>query len=359
MMSATVLVVWLLLVASLGGCSETPPAAPSIRGEHGAYVLCEGLWGHNNATLARIELPSGSVIPDVLSGTGYQLGDVGNDMKRHGDTLYVVISGSRTIECFHVRTARWIGRIRLEQNLYPRQLCIVNDTVGLVTDLYGDAVTAIHLRALRELPLRYPTGPAPEGISAWGDMVFVANSGYGDYRASEPLAGTVTVFSLQRHEQIAVLPAGPNVVTVTVHPERPRLYAVYLHLPSAWRQDSIGGIVEYELPSLRRLRTWRAPVASYDVAWSLSGDTLFFLAPSGVWGIRVCDTATVSPFLVWENPQPRYDNWYTVAVDGAGNLWVGNARTFTVAGEVLYRQNAEGQPRRFAVGVNPGSIVFF
>lgn len=348
-----------VLVLTSGGCKEsTVPSAPQPSSAHGAYILCEGLWGHDNATLARIELPSGTVIPDVLAGTGLRLGDIGNDMRRLGDTLYVVVSGSRSIECFRVSTAQWIGRIRLQQNFYPRQLCIVNDTLGLLTDLYGDAVTSVHLRQLRELPKRYAVGPAPEGIAAFGDMVFVANSGYGDYRAQEPKAGTLSVLSLSQQKEVATLAVGPNVVTVTLNPRWQRLYAVYLHLPSAWRQDSLGGVVEYSLPSLQRLRTWRVPIAGYDVAWTPTYDTLLFLTPQGVRGIALADT-TSSPVAVWLNPQPRYDNWYTVAVDPDGFLWIGNARTFTVAGEVLRIQRATGQIRRFPVGVNPGTILFF
>jgi len=349
-----------ILLAVLGcwSCNESivrPIAEP--KAQHGAYVLCEGLWGHSNATLARIELPDGAVIPDVLAGTGLSLGDVGNDMVRLGDTLYVVVSGSRSIECFRASTAQWIGRIRLQQNRYPRQLCIVNDTLGLVTDLYGDAVTTIHLRRLEELPQRYTVGPAPEGIAAFGDMVVVANSGYGDYRAHEPKAGTLSVLSLSQQREIATVPVGPNVVTVTFNPVRQRLYAIYLHVPSAWRKDSIGGVVEYAVPSLQRLRTWRAPITGYDVAWTPTADTLLFLGPQGIWGIAVADVR--APFLVWKNPQPDYDHWYTLAVDAEGSLWIGNARTFTVAGEVLRVWRETGQVQRFAVGINPGTIAFF
>ncbi len=348
-------------VALIGfSCTESiPPPSPSHPSDsHGAYVLCEGLWGHDNATLARIELPSGRVIADVLAGTGLRLGDIGNDMQRLGDTLYVVVSGARSIECFQVSTARWIGRIRLQHNLYPRQLCIVNDTFGLVTDLYADAVTSVHLRRLEELPERYVVGPAPEGIAAFGDMVFVANSGYGDYRAQEPKAGTLSVLSLSRRTEIATLAVGPNPVTVTVNPRWQRLYVLYLHVPSAWSHDSLGGIVEYGLPSLQRLRTWRAPIAGYDVAWTTRYDTLLFLTPQGVWGIALADTSSTA-MAIWPNPQPHYDNWYTVAVDPEGALWIGNARSFTVAGEVLRIQRTTGQIRRFAVGVNPGAILFF
>ena len=349
----------LLLSLAVGGCSE--PLAPqgAIAGRHGVYVLCEGLWGQNNATLSRIELPDGRLILDVLAGTGMQLGDVGNDLKLRGDTLYVVVSGSRSIECFRASTAEWLGRIRLDNNLYPRQLCIVNDTLGLVTDLYGDAVTAVHLRQLRELPMRYAVGPAPEGIAAIGDYIVVANSGYGDYRAAEPKAGTLSVLSLSSGTEVATLPAGPNVVTVTVQPRRQRLYAVYLHRPSLWAADSLGGVVEYELPLLQRRRSWRLPISSYDVAWSPGGDTLLLLGTGGVWAIPTGEYGNTAPQLVWSNPTPQFDSWYTLAVDSSGELWIGNARTFTVSGEVLRIRPHVGLVQRFAVGLNPGAIVFF
>ncbi|MDW7996994.1 MAG: hypothetical protein RMJ46_04850, partial [Bacteroidota bacterium] len=214
-------------------------------------------------------------------------------------------------------------------------------------------------RRLQELPLRYTVGPAPEGIASHGDVAFVANSGYGDYRNSEPKAGTLSVLSLRHGTEIATLPVGPNVVTVTIHPRRQRLYAVYLHLPSAWRMDSIGGIVEYALPTLQRQRIWQAPISGYDVAWTCTYDTLLFLGSEGIWGIAVTDSASTAPFVVWHNPQPLYDNWYTIAVDTTNNLWIGNARTFTVAGEVLRVHRETGTVQRFPVGLNPGTIIFF
>jgi hypothetical protein len=342
------------------GCSRELPLEPVTArpGASGAYVLCEGLWGHDNSVLARIELPD-RVIPDVLAGTGLRLGDVGNDLQRRGDTLYVVVSGSRSIECFHVPTARWIGRIRLQQNRYPRQLCIVNDTLGVVTDLYGDAVTMVHLRRLEELSELCRVGPAPEGIARWQQMLFVANSGYGDYRAGEPRAGTVSVLYLFPLREEALLRVGPNVVSVLVHPRRARLYALYLHLPSMWERDSLGGVVEYDLPTLQERRRWRVRLTGYDAAWSSTGDTLLLLTREGVAGVDVREGISRAPFLVLRNPAPDTDAWYTVAVDGAARYWVGNARSYTVAGEVVLFSATGLVQGRFPVGVNPGAIVPF
>ncbi|MDW7997322.1 MAG: hypothetical protein RMJ46_06575, partial [Bacteroidota bacterium] len=66
MTTAPLVVGALVTLLSIGGCSEViAPRAP-ISTQHGVYILCEGVWGQNNATLARIELPSGRIIPDIL-----------------------------------------------------------------------------------------------------------------------------------------------------------------------------------------------------------------------------------------------------------------------------------------------------
>lgn len=64
-----------------------------------AYVLCEGNWGGNDASLSRVDLASGSIANNVFgTANGRGLGDVAQDIAVYGSKAYITVSFSNTIE---------------------------------------------------------------------------------------------------------------------------------------------------------------------------------------------------------------------------------------------------------------------
>lgn len=68
-------------------------------GDGSAYVLNEGTWGSNNASLSRVDLVTGTIDNVAFSAAnGRDLGDVAQDVVVYGGKAYVAVSFSNTIE---------------------------------------------------------------------------------------------------------------------------------------------------------------------------------------------------------------------------------------------------------------------
>jgi hypothetical protein len=340
------------------------PVRNDQRSARGAYILCEGLWRQDNSTLSRYDDSLQTVINDFFSrvNSGLRLGDTANDMVLWGDTLFIAVSTSRTIEILRASTGVWIGRIRFSTaRQEPRSLTIVNDSVAFVSNLNDDSITEFHPRTF-QIRRTIPVGPAPEGIASTDRYVFVANSGYGDFRAREPKAGTVSVIDLATHREVRTLTGMPNVTSVKVAPARQRLYAAYRHLFS--QPDSVGGVVEFDAVTLQELRRWRVP-APASLTFTPSGDTLILRTQRGIEAILLRSSTDMAgervlpPVLLFANTTPGA-TWYGLNIHPrTGNLWIANARNYTVDGEIIITRRDGSVVRRFDVGLNPSTIVFF
>ncbi|TAE25301.1 MAG: hypothetical protein EAZ92_12425 [Candidatus Kapaibacterium sp.] len=325
---------------------------PSVSG---AYILCEGLYRNDNATLSRYDAASVAVVNDIvpLLNPNLRLGDTANNMVLRGDTLYIAVSVSRTIEIFRASTGVWIGRIRFAGTRQePRHISIVNDSTAFVSLLNDDSIQEWNPKnfTLKGVPIL--VGPSPEGIAASEKYVFVANSGFGDIRAQEAKAGTISVIERASGREFALLGNVPNVRNLILSTDKTRLYAAYTHLYSA--KDSLGGIVEYDAVNLKELRRWRT---KEPFAPRLRNDSLLCLSAKGVELVRLGEPSAQLQTLYSSNAS---NIWYALALHPSnGEVWVGNARNNQVAGEVLIFHVQNKNLRRFEVGLNPNTIVFY
>lgn len=344
----------------LAGCqSAVKPidTTPTVA-EAGAYILCEGLWRQDNATLSRFDASTLTVSNDFFARTnaGLRIGDTANDMVRQGDTLFIAVSTSRSIEIVRVSTGVWLGRIRLAgMRQEPRNITLVNDSTAYVSNLNDDSVTEFDTRTFAVRRERIAVGPAPEGVAATHRYVFVANSGYGDFRAQEPKAGTISVLDVSTRTEVRTIGGVPNVTALRVNSGKTRLYALYQHLLS--QRDSLGGIVEYDAETLQELRRWRmkSPLAP---SFSATGDTLFYVGQSGVelLALRAQDA---KPTLAVRKTDANAA-WYGLGVHPrTSELWICNARDYSVNGEIVVMRAGGETVRRFDVGINPNTVIFF
>ncbi len=353
---------WLVAlgVMLLVGCQnatkpiDTTPASTQA----GAYILCEGLWRQDNSTLSRYDASTATVSNDFFSrvNTGLRIGDTANDMVLQGDTLFIAVSTSRSIEILRASTGVWLGRIRLAgMSQEPRRITLADDSTGFVSNLNDDSITEFDTRTFTIRTPRIAVGPTPEGIASSGKYVFVANSGYGDFRAKEAKAGTISVLDIRSRQEIRTLEDLPNAGDLLMNSTKTRLYAAYKNLPS--KSDSLGGIVEYDVASLQELRRWRIK-SPFALNFSATGDTLFYLGGSGVelLALRQADAKPISAIRKTETNAL----WYGLAVHPrSSELWICNARDYSVNGEVVVMRLGGDIVRRFDVGINPNTIIFF
>lgn len=327
-------------------------------GDRYVYILCEGLWGMDNSSLTKYNFKTGRAVNCFYSQSndGQILGDIANHIIARNDTGYIAVSTAKTIEIMNLLTGKSISKIKLDGTKHlPREICYINDTLAFFSDLYDYSVYQFNPRTFRLNTEKITVGPAPEGLAAYGNYLFVANSGYGDYLAHLPKAGTISVIDINSRHEIAVLGGLPNVVELDVCKATGKLYASYHHLPKY--SDSIGGIVEYDASTLVKLREWR--LKSVAVTINKKGDSLFVLNDDGLSIIKLKDQYP-QPVKIITNSNSQ-DKWYSLELcPWDGTIWLGNAKNYQISGEILVYDlsNPAVVQKRIAVGVNPNTILF-
>lgn len=339
---------------------DTPTDASPGYSAKGALILCEGLWNYDNSTLTRI----GIEIPEIVNeyyqkaNPGFKLGDTANDIEIKGDTAFIVVFTPGVIEAIKITTGETLGRVFLPEDAAPRDIA-VNGKFGYITDLFESIVYKIDLDSLSFTGIFIETGPQPEAISVFNNMLIVANSGYGDYNSNHPEAGTISVFDLQTLDEIEKVYCGPNVQELIVNSKTQKAYACYYHLPSQRnKNDSIGGIVEYD-SGMNETARWR--INATKINFNPDQDKLYFLThfKDSTSGISYIDLEKEASKIELFTENKTGDFWYSVAQSPSGNIWAGNARNYQTSGEIMIFDESGEWVHSFPCGINPSKIVFY
>jgi DNA-binding beta-propeller fold protein YncE len=342
-----------LLAFFFSGCLSTPTDAPTPQGSidaPGIFVLCEGLWRQDNSTLWFVG-DDGTVVRDVVGtiNPGLRLGDTGTDVHVRGDSIWVLVNTSRSIELLHRRTGLWLARLRFDDLREPYAMAFVNDSVAVCTFLNDATIAEFDPRRMTARVARVPVGSAPEGIAVLSGRIYVANSGLGDLRRTQQGAGTVTVLDASDLSVVDTITGLPNVRSVIADARSGRVWCIYRHLVS--QPDSLGGVVAYD-PVQRRITEHyrlRAPTAA---SIDRRSGRLYVLHAGGVSCIAGGDVRSVIA-------RTNDDAWYALAWDERHQrLVIGNARAYVTDGEVMMVDTSGSILRRVDVGVNPGRFAF-
>lgn len=206
------------LVACFGltlfGCRKDKDATPEeqklqpgeITDVYGFYLLNEGNWGSNKASLDYYDYETGTykkniygeANPDVTLG----LGDVGNDIQIYGSRLYLVINASNKVEVLDAKSAKKIGQVNIENCRY----ITFNAGKAYVT-AYEGFVAVIDTASL-QITKNITVGQQPEEMAIVNNKLYVANSGgynYPDYER------TVSVIDLNTETELKKIDVGINL----------------------------------------------------------------------------------------------------------------------------------------------------
>ena len=157
---------------------EPPVTAISETFKNGYLVLNEGLFQQNNSTLSWIDLSDDSVTENIFSSINNRpLGDTGNDLKRYGGKVYIVLNGSSTVEVLNAQTLKSIQQINLIYNQQPQQPRSIAFSGGKAyISSYDGYINVLDTVSLT-ITNRIAVGNNPEGVVVLGDYLYVANSG--------------------------------------------------------------------------------------------------------------------------------------------------------------------------------------
>ncbi len=348
------------------GCKENTPITPVTPAATGVIIVNEGQYQTDNASLSLYDDSTGTTVKDWFGSVnvGVKLGATANDIVRKGDTAYVAVTDSRTIEVVQISTGKSLGRVNmglLSTPSRPRKITLINDTLGCVSTYMGNGVLFFNTRTYVMLG-QVITGPATEGIASNGTNVFVANSGLGDLAKDNPGAGTVSVVDISTRNVVATLDVGVNVTELVMNTDKSKLYAYFQH--SYKKPDSLQGVVEYDANTFKELRRWRfksmGNMRFYNndiYVFNVSGFSSTKILKinlqngSGITDYHSIEPAILSPYGFSFNPTN-------------GNLYITDAKDYVSNGEVrIYNKSDSTLNGKFVktltVGVNPKSMLFY
>lgn len=146
--------------------------------KNGLLILNEGLFQQNNSTLSWVDFATDEVKSDIfLHKNDRLLGDTGNDIKRYGGKIYIVVNASSTIEIIDAKTLKSINQISMVYNgvaQQPRYIDFYQNKAYISSfDGYVNELDTSQLKITKRLAV----GSNPDGISIANDYAYVANSG--------------------------------------------------------------------------------------------------------------------------------------------------------------------------------------
>jgi YVTN family beta-propeller protein len=180
------------------------PEAPDTL-QHGMLVLNEGLFQQNNAALGWFNFSDNSYTGNFFEQkTNRSLGDTGNDMKRYGGKIYVIVNVSSTIEILNAYNGNSISQISMIANGTPKQPRYItfNGAKAYIT-CYDGFVDVLDTASLT-ITNRIPVGANPEGLTISNGKLFVANSGGLNFPNVDSTVSVIDLGSLQEITRITV-----------------------------------------------------------------------------------------------------------------------------------------------------------
>lgn len=170
----------LALFASLSACTDDP-ATPKqeIPSEDlfktGIYVVNEGNFGANNATIDLFVKDSNKVFSNIFNTVNNRpLGDVAQSMTMINGKGYIVLNGSGKVEVINLNTAVSVGTISGLSS--PRYMVALDTNKAYLSDWVSNSVKVVNLQN-NTIQTSIGVGAGPEQMLITGNRLFVCNSG--------------------------------------------------------------------------------------------------------------------------------------------------------------------------------------
>lgn len=171
----------------------------------GMYILNEGLYNMNNASLTYYRFSDSTATTDIFEQqNGRKLGDTGNHLKIYGDKVFIVVSMSSKVEVLNIKTGKCIKTIPFfngSKARQPRQIAFWKTKAFVCT---FDGFVAVIDTASLEIEKMIAVGRNPDGLSVTNNKLYVSNSGGLDFPQYDNTISVIDCNSLTEIKKITV-----------------------------------------------------------------------------------------------------------------------------------------------------------
>ena len=335
------------------------PEAPyqrddSVVAKPDVFILCEGLWGANNADITAYRSDSLLCTGEYyLKQNGQYLGDTGQDILYHKDHLYVSVSGSSYLSKLNLE-GRELARYSFSaEEGQPRYLAADGDYVYVT--LYSGRVAKMRTDSLCVVGYA-PVGMNPEDVVLYKGQLLVANSGWG-------YDNTVTVIDVATFDSI-------GSITVEWNPQQLVVAGDSVFLLANGQYDANWNC-DYPIQSVNVSERTARTIGNATRAVEHEG-TLYLCHSKTDWTTYETvnsfftydvETATMSndTFLQGDIEEVTSNSVYMMEVNPKnGDLYIGLSGDKFVSSGMIHRYNHDGTLiHRFDVqGANPSQAAF-
>ena len=196
-----------LILLATGCTDENPIEDPTPQSAERLYILNDGGYGANNASLSVLDLKTGSVTADIFStANGSPLGDTANDILVLEDRIAIAVNGSNIIQICDL-DGKSIASTEAVPNV--RKLVADEQNGFLYATSYADDgyVAKLSLEDCR-LVSKAKVGYEPEGIVLYEGKLFVANTGGYAHLGGHGYEQTVSVVDAETMEVTGTIDTG-------------------------------------------------------------------------------------------------------------------------------------------------------
>ncbi len=166
----------LMIGTGFASCNDNEEDEPIIDPiEKPNYILNEGHWGANNASIAMFNHPYYGIVEEnaYLKRNGKQMGDVANAMIEENNNIFVLLNASKYVARLDIMVKEQVRYTFPEGEGEPR--CMdVEDDYAYITQ-YGGQVTKLNIKDMT-LAGTFKGGDNLEGVVEKDGKLYVSNS---------------------------------------------------------------------------------------------------------------------------------------------------------------------------------------
>ncbi len=313
---------------------------------HGKFLVNEGSFGSNNASISYIN-ETGELANDIfLQVNGFELGDVLQSFLVIGEKGYAVLNGSQKVEVIDMKTMQHIDAITGVS--YPRHIIDLGNGSAFLTDGSNEGNIRIIDLSTNEITGSIPVGMGPEKMIKKDQYVYVCNSG------GWGLDHTISVIDINTDLVVATIEVGDRPMDLVVDNQG------YIWVMCSGNDSWMTG--GETMASLYRINTESnsvitsevigAPGVHPKVISATSNGEIIYFENNGVRSIALnADEPVESTFLT--------DAIGSLDIDPAnGDVWISSVSDFVNPSTVKCYSSIGTLKSSYEAGIGTSAVVF-